>query len=242
MIELEIKNGQEIIDVLFDDFASCLIIKNPLSVNWPDCEGTVGEFYAISDYSTEDRDFYTNRLNETLIYGNEIERINCVKDFLQLFTNGKYEIRKDNILVNHFNFKDGPRRQYSLHGKPQERFFGWFYDDYRSFEPYFYSKTNSNLNNERIDFYVDLIKSGERPCVLTCALYDNSIEDSSRSFILDGHHKIEAYIKLKINIPIISILKYSNNLTKTEVLLDKVKPILKDYEFGHLSSNDFGNL
>lgn len=99
--EIQIDNGQNIIDIYFDGFASCLIIKKALAVNWPDCCGSVGEYYSISDYSIEERNFYTKKLNNILSEGSESEQIEIIKDFLNLFANGKYD-KIDQNRVEHY--------------------------------------------------------------------------------------------------------------------------------------------
>ncbi len=46
-MEVKISNGQNLIQLLYDEFASCLVIEGTaLTVNWPDCAGSVGEYYA----------------------------------------------------------------------------------------------------------------------------------------------------------------------------------------------------
>ncbi len=44
--KIEITNGQYIIYIIFNNFASCLVIKKAMAVNWPDCPDLCSsEFY-----------------------------------------------------------------------------------------------------------------------------------------------------------------------------------------------------
>lgn len=243
MKEVKLKNGQGLIDILFDDFASCLIVNKALAVNWFDCRGSIGEYYAISDLDVEDRNRITEEINATLTNGNESEKIEVVCEFLKLFTNGKYRIYNSNINAISAEILKSEQVTYSSKVPKNEQFSGRFYPDYRTNnEPHIYSITNSKINNQRVEYYSKLIESGIMPTIVTFQMCNTLNSEYSRSYILDGHHKLEAYLKLKKNAPIISILKLSNCKGMTSSLLNYVKPILKDFEYKHLFKNNGENI
>jgi hypothetical protein len=241
--EIQIDNGQNIIDIFFDDFASCLVIKKALAVNWPDCSGSVGEYYAISDYSIEERNFYTKTIDKVFSEGTDAEQIEIIKDFLNLFANGKYSINKFIAKINEIDFLASNQVAYSDIVPQNERFFGSFYPDYRGgSEPILFSITNDKIDPKRVEHYCQLIRKGLKPTVLTFEVYNLLSSEYSCKYVLDGHHKIEAYLKLKEDIPVINILKSEESTKRTAPLLHHAKTILKDFEYQHLFENNDENL
>jgi hypothetical protein len=91
-MKVTINDGQNVIQNLNDGFLNAWIINKPLAVNWPDCAGSVGEYYSVSNYSTEKREKLTNNLNDILINGNEDQLFSNVGAFLKLFNSGDYNI------------------------------------------------------------------------------------------------------------------------------------------------------
>jgi len=243
MTEIEISNGQNIIDIFFNDFASCLIIKKALAVNWPDCNGSIGEYYSISNYPIEERNFHTKALNKVLSEGTDIEQLENIKDFLSLFANGKYSVNKFIAKIEGLNFFSSQNVIYSKDVPENERFSGGFYPNYwEDFEPYLFSITNDKIDQNRVEHYCKIINEGKRPTILTFSVCNTLTSGYSCYYVLDGHHKIEAYLKLKVSIPVISILKLEECTNKTALLLNYAKTILKDFEYLHLFENNAENL
>ncbi len=241
--EIQIDNGQNIIDIFFDDFASCLVVKKTLAVNWPDCRGSVGEYYSISDYSIEDRNFYTKNLDNVMTEGADSEQMEITKGFLNLFANGKYSINKFISKIDKIEFLASNQLVYSDIVPKNERFFGWFYPNYRSnSEPLLFSITNNKIDQNRVEYYCQLIRKGLKPTVLTFEVCNVLSSEYSCKYVLDGHHKIEAYLKLKVDIPVINIIKLEECIKKTAPLLLRAKTILKDFEYQHLFENNDENL
>ncbi len=237
-MDITITNGQGIIDILFDDFASCLLVKKARAVNWPDCRGSIGEYYAIADYAPQEREIYTNQLNDVLSFGDKEDQFAAIQEFLNLFGNGQYKISKYLIDVLNTSFHQSNQVIYSNQVPANERFSGWFYHDYQSsIEPNLYSITNNNINQERVTYYCDLIQTDIKPTIIVFEVCNMKTSEYSRSYVLDGHHKLEAYSKLKMNIPTISIVKLIESANETEEILKQVKPILKNFEYKHLAKN-----
>ncbi|WP_207424130.1 hypothetical protein [Desertivirga brevis] len=241
---VEICNGQNIIDIIFDDFASCLVVKRALVVNWPDCRGSIGEYYAISSFSTQERNNFTGTLNEALIEGTDQEQIEAVKSFLELFANGKYSVDKLTLQIDKTSFLANNSTTYAEGTPRNERFSNAFFPCHwiDNSKHYIFSITNEKIDRNRVNFYCDLIAKGKKPSILTSMVYNELTGNYSCSYVLDGHHKIEAYLRMKENIPAISIIKSEECTKKTGTLLQLVKPILQDFEYKHLFENSDENL
>lgn len=237
-MKIQVNQGQNIIKILSDDFSSCLVIEKALTLNWPDCHGSVGEYYSISNHSSEEREKLTNELNSILINGNENDILKSISTFLNLFSSGEYEIHFYTLKIKEHSFLGQNQVGYSETTPENERFSGWFFPFSFEKENVFNSIPNNKINPERIDFYVDLIKEGIRPKIILFESYNINTGDYSSTYILDGHHKLEAYLKLGIDIPSVKILKHETEGKDTEEILKYIYPLLKDFEFNHYLKNN----
>ena len=226
-MEIEIKDGQDIIQLLYDEFATCLVIEKALVVNWPDCMGSIGEYYSTSRFHSDVRTKLTQELNELLIDGKGEELLNSVEKFLNLFSNGYYRISFTAIKLSDSNFFHEDQVKYSDVVPQNKRFSGAFYP-FKN-QSYFFSVPNSKINQSRVEYYVDIIKGGSRPKAI---IHDITCSNSdSNYFILDGHHKIRAYRKLGIEIPAIRINKFQEKMTPTAEILKYSSELLEEHEF-----------
>lgn len=238
-MEVEITNGQNIIQLLFDEFASCLVIETALIVNWPDCEGSVGEYYALSEYSSEKRRDLTKNLNQVLVNGDEKQVFEAVKEFLSLFANGKYNVNSKVAKLDNCNFMYEGQVQYHESVPLNRRFSGAFYPYPFDKKNIFFTVPNKSINNERVQFYKQLIKEGVRPKIITYELYSPINGEFTACYLIDGHHKTKAYIELEIDIPTVSIIRTERVNGYTKTILKTSAQILKDFEFEHfLIEND----
>jgi hypothetical protein len=235
---VDVRRGQNIIRILSDSFLSCLIIKKALVVNWPDCRGSVGEYYAISNFTSEERYKLTSTLDNILVNGNEDQILESITSFLDLFSNGKYEIFFNELNLKKCSFHHENQVIYSELVPENEKFSNRFYPFLFENDDYFFTILNKNLNSERIEYYTDLIEKGIRPKVIVFESYNINTGYYSSSYILDGHHKLSAYLKLGINIPALWIRKTDDEEDKTEEILQYIKPILKDFEYDHIIKNN----
>lgn len=238
-MKVEITNGQNIIQLLFDEFASCLVIETALTVNWPDCAGSVGEYYALSSYSSHKRKSLTDDLNQVLINGDEKDVFESIREFLELFSNGNYNVNKGSMKLDACNFMYEDQVKWSENVDINSRFSGAFYPFPFDRVQIFFTVPNSSINKERVKFYKELIQSGSRPLVVTYDLYSPQNADYTACYLIDGHHKTKAYIELGIDIPTISITKTEEVKGQTQAILNASVLILKDFEFEHfLTEND----
>ena len=208
MTEIEVKNGKNIIQYIYDS----LIIKDVVNAFSWGGNGTISAYYSVSDYSEAEKTKLTNELNNVLISGSDSSIVDSLKIFLNLFSNGVYSISysKEKINPEEQLLKESINRG-NKNSFQEKVFYGWAYLGYDC-ENYFISTIqNKNVNEDRIQYYIDLISKGEEPKVLTIGNYQVK-------YILDGHHKIEAYLRLDKEIPIYNIKKLSfeeNELEKS---------------------------
>ncbi|SFN03610.1 hypothetical protein SAMN05421594_0538 [Chryseobacterium oleae] len=238
-MEILITHGQGIIKALYDGFASCLIIRRPVAVNWPDSRGSVGEYYAVSELSDKEKITFSDGLNQALIDGAETEIMTGIEDFLNLFENGTYQVNLGKIPYDNSNFYMS-RTSAADENTNDQKFSGWFYpfDDFN----YLYTLESKSIDPERTEYYIDLIKKGGRPKpVIFYSLYhlDPML---SCAFVLDGHHKIEAYTLLKMDIPAVFIVKDNNDYSSVSEIMHGAHDLLQDIEFEHLFQNNDENL
>jgi len=241
-MEVEITNGEKIIQLLFDEFASCLVIETALTVNWPDCAGSVGEYYALSSFSSDKRNSLTSKLNEVLIDGEEEEVYNSIKEFLKLFSNGNYKVNIDTMKLDTCNFMHEGQVKYSENVAMSKRFSGAFYPYPYDKSNIFFTTPNNAINNERVDYYKQRIQNGLRPKAITYELYSPINANFTACYLLDGHHKTKAYLELGIDIPTVNIVKTERAEGQTQEILNASAPILKDFEFEHFLINNDENL
>lgn len=236
-MKIQVNQGQNIIKILSDNFGSCLVFERALTVNWPDYAGSIGEYYSISNHSNEERERLTTELNGVLINGNENDILESLNTFLNLFSNGEYEIHFYTLKIKEHSFLGQNQLGYAESVPENERFSGWFLPSFEE-ENIFNTIPDEKINPERVDFYIDLINKGSRPKIILFESYNSTISEWSSTYILDGHHKLEAYLKLGIDIPAVKILKQETEINDTEEIVKYIYPLLKDFELNHFVKNN----
>ncbi|KFF23313.1 ParB N-terminal domain-containing protein [Chryseobacterium vrystaatense] len=239
-MKIHITHGQGIIKALYDGFASCLIIRRPVAVNWPDSRGSVGEYYAVSELAEKEKITLADGLNRSLTNGTEAEIMAGIEDFLTLFENGSYQVNLGKIPFDHSNFYMSEPLAADKNFPDCQKFSGWFYP-FEDFN-YLYTLERKSINPKRVDYYTELIKKGGQPKpIIFYSLY-NQDPQMSNAFVLDGHHKIEAYKRLKMDIPAVFISKDNDSYSSASELMHGAHCILHDFEFDHLFQNNDENL
>lgn len=222
--EIEIKNGKGIIKYIYDS----LIIKDVVNAFYWNGSGTISGYYSVSDYSESEKLKLTNNLNESLINGthNDIEL--ALENFLNLFDNGKYEMTfsKENINADEQLLVEEPNRV-NKNSFGKKIFYGWAYLGYDHEDYFIYTIQNRNLNEDRVLYYVDLISQGKEPKVITIGNY-------GMKYILDGHHKLEAYLRLNREVPIYNIEKLSSEENELEKSLEVAYKYIDRDEFNDM--------
>lgn len=231
-MEITVTNGQNIIKILADDFASCLVIEKPLIVNWYDCRGSIGQYFAVSNYSTEERDSITAFINDKMIDGSEEEIFTVINTFLHLFEDGTYKVSLLNLELDCSIFYYNMSTKYADHVPENERFSGALYPSMSRYE-YFYTIPHGRINEERVTYYMDLINSGKQPKAVIFTIDSLSQNEFMAAYVLDGHHKIEAYHRLGKEINVVYISKKVTDVTKPGEIIALAHSILKPHEYMH---------
>jgi len=142
------------------------------------------------------------KLEESLNEGTLNEE-NCIELFeplLNQFTNAKYKIEiEESNDAYHIIYPGEPTYQ----NKDKTKHIIWN-SIWAGGEPFLYSFQNIS-NSNRIEHYLKNIKDGLRPQILIMKTDESEVE-----FILDGHHKMNAYNKTSIKANIVRITKLNN--------------------------------
>jgi hypothetical protein len=232
MPEIEVTNGQNIINIITDDLSNVLVIEKAVAVNWPDCMGSVAEYYAVSNYNYEKQKELTAGLNKAVIEGSDTEIIAAINTFMDLFSNGSY-----NIYINEIDpefsaiYSNHQRKRFSWLKREDEKFTSHFYPHNNI---YLFSRTYKSIDKKRVKEYVSLIQQGARPKVIVYFHYYNDACFNSPYYILDGHHKLLAYQELGMKIPAIYINKTDLVDKPSDNLLLQILHILNPTERKHV--------
>lgn len=185
MIEtLTITNSRALIDVHGGDFDSlCLIERNPVALAWGDCEGSVAQYLVragVTDYESKLRSLryaLDGNLKSDVPISKQIDT------FIDLLVPGRYQLQyhKSEPNIKFIDFESS-----------------WdFSTRYDHFYPLgislIFTQPVDKLNSARVAYYVDRISRGNRPIALTVTPANGWCE-----FVMDGHHKLQAYRSLKI--------------------------------------------
>jgi hypothetical protein len=204
----EIKGG---LDKWGSPFESCLYFEGRLiALNWPDCSGSVAEYLVRSD----DAD-YQNAAQQLISLQdfkikNGISLGSQLHSVMQLFSNGIYEL----------TYASPDHRDVMVFDLPQVG--PITANHYYQPDHFVFARTipNNRINQSRVGWWREKVLKGERPPVIVV-----NQKDAWSGFIIDGHHRLEAYQALSINPMIITIS--SQNFTK---LVDNdVEQLLKNF-------------
>jgi hypothetical protein len=114
--------------------------------------------------------------------------------------------------------------------------------------PFIATQPKSEVNDERVLFYEDKIKSGERPyaiifgCQLKKVPTDSDANQIVRSFdsenyVLDGHHKLLAYYNLRITPSIVKIKHLATDKREVNFDISDLQNVLYPWQLEHLAAN-----
>ena len=264
---IEIVNGKSYLKLKLNGLGSYLKFEKPLAFDWYDCMGSVGKFFAIFSFSQNYQDTIDielkNRLNKGEFNWN-VDIPQIVK-MLSLFENGVYDISYEPEYIHDDNW--GIAKNFMLYGSNpilrEEARFTYSSDQkllyslgegfYDGISEYFISTQPSEiLKYDRIKFYEEIILQGYRP---TAIIYNGflekkeSHEDGSNStryfcsgdFILDGHHKLNAYKNVYESPSLIRITKRYKTLQELNFDLEDfnldLAPRLQKCQIAHFVKN-----
>lgn len=226
----EVNDGQGIIRIINDDQSNALIIKKPVAINWPDCRGSIGEYYAVSSYETQQREELTRQLDEVLVTGNKSEILKQTGIFLKLFETGKYTVHlgtlklKGSDIIFDRDSKSLPKNKDD---------FAYNFYPYGENWVYLASRTKDSIDPQRVAYYEGLIRNGLRPKVVVYTHYLSHDFSYCNYYIIDGHHKLLAYINLKIDSHDVHISKECYEEKMSNEMLISALSILNPEAFNH---------
>ena len=138
---------------------------------------------------------------------------------LNSFSNGTYRIEFKVMYHDYFIIKTGITTYTNTEGEKHIEKGVW-----AGGLPYIYA-IQDHADEERVEYYLDLIKKGYKPQVILMRLQNSNID-----FILDGHHKLEACQRAPEAMHAIQITKLDNfEASEDEILLAFEKTGEGDY-------------
>ncbi len=102
---------------------------------------------------------------------------------------------------------------------------------------YFATRPAKEINADRVLHFEEQIKNGQRPfaIIMTANRYEADLR--SEYFILDGHHKLQAYQNLRIDPPIAFISRRFRNNAEIEFDLETLAQTLYPWQVKHVLEN-----
>lgn len=139
--------------------------------------------------------------------------------------------KTDQLIANHKKYiKDNNLESYNIQviEHTTTNFYEWQND------PYLATKPASEIDLERVKHFEEKIRSGERPfaIMLDASFYPEDI--NSEYFILDGHHKLQAYQNLNTQPPIAVISRIYKNSYELEFDVEKLAELLYPWQIRHI--------
>lgn len=191
-IELfELADGLSFIDVRGGADGSLLLVDGkPISLHWCDCEGSVAQ-YLVRAGSTDCENklrMIRHVLDGNINSGQPISA--QILPFLELFVPGLYKLQQQQCYEGWACVEfDSSWDSATSHG-------GFYPFD----STLIFTQSVDSLNQERVDHYALAITNGARPIALTA-----TSNTAWCDFVLDGHHKLQAYKLVNVRPEIISV-------------------------------------
>jgi hypothetical protein len=143
-----------------------------------------------SDYVRQLNEFVAGEVEEGLPLAEQIEPL------LALFASGTYCLSFTPSAVDGIAIVGYPRQS-----SVNRELGGYYPDGHRNMVC---TQTRESLNEDRVAFYGEQIRAQQRPIVLT-----TSAECACCEFVIDGHHKLEAYTRQRVQPAILSIVRWN---------------------------------
>jgi hypothetical protein len=233
---IEITQGAGIIDIINDGFINAMVIEKPVAAHWPDCGGSVGEYYSVSKHSYQQQRELTAVMNDALISGSDSEVFEAITTFLNLFTNNKYAVAISEIDIEFSEVGSDHLITYGESVSDDDKFTYWHYPN--GLDLYLFTRSNDTIDQARVAEYVDMISAGARPKVVVYSVFYNYESNETPYYIVDGHHKLLAYQQLRINAPVVFISRTEDVRPPAKNILPQLLDVLKPNEIIHVLQED----
>ena len=181
----ELVEGKASIDIrgVDEDHTLLLVDQTPIAISWSDRQGGDG-YYVVRGGVTDLEEKFTSLRH--ILDGNidlDAPLSQQIYSFLELFVSWEYGLEYHDsypeiFLLNEFDTSWKFTRHYDERSSSSHKYY------------FTMTQPSDSLDEALIHHYVKLIESGAKPIILMTAL-----TDSNEYFVLDGHHKMKAYIK-----------------------------------------------
>jgi hypothetical protein len=178
---IEVTNGEGNLSFEAGFIYGLKLHGKPIIASFPDNAGSITRCIVRSGTLTEEKKQYVAKLEKLLNGG--LDAINLsmlvedVKPFMNVLNNGLYSValcyQQEFIIYEYYSTGILPH----------------FLADYPSKQLLFFTQPSDLLDRTQIDFYKDEISRGKRPIILL--LYCDW-----ECYLIDGHHKMKAYMEL----------------------------------------------
>jgi hypothetical protein len=191
---LTCSEGASILDIRGDSFDALLLIDgSPVVLQWCDCEGSVGQYLVRAGIRDIERLLGPMRaaLDGKLNSKDSLE--SQISPVMAMLTPGQYKIEfrhtTDVGYFSEFNSK------WSV-STDRDQFYP--VDD----NSIVLTRPLDSLNEVRIRYFQNLIERGHRPIAITLSTAEGWSE-----YVIDGHHKLQAYRLLNVSPSLIRIVR-----------------------------------
>lgn len=215
---IQIENGSGRIRIAGNPGEAALLFDGlPVAFTWGDCKGSVSQYLIRGTHPAElDKTIADIR---RLVSGKdpEIELSYALSGLLELFENGQYVLQRR---VSEL----GDIIEFDVHEVNDDKCHSY----YPWNDMLVCTQPKQYLDEHRVQEYQAAIVAGEMPFLIVAGHYRDEF-----LFVLDGHHKLEAYRRTKISPSLIEILRVdSKAMTLEDGLLafGRAKSMLEGYE------------
>lgn len=194
---IKIENGKNIIGIFFDGHVEYIKIQKTIAVDWYDNEGSMGKYFILdSDFNKTDELYDFNKI---LIDTKPEVLRDCITSFLHLFFNGEYHINTTSWKIEYENV------HMDYISENNSKIYNYHFLDYNEYN-FMFTQSPKLISSNRIEYYKKLINDGVKPKIIVLG---NCNSQNPTYYILDGHHKLLAYLSLNQPCEFITIMKTS---------------------------------
>jgi uncharacterized protein (TIGR02996 family) len=190
-------DGKGLIEVRGGEPETVLLVEGkPIALNWDDCAGSVGQCLVFTghtrgaDYARQLAAFVEGEPDGDRLLAEQIEPL------LALFAPGTYCLAyTPSTAVESVTTFEYPDRS-----SARRELIGYYPADQRHLVC---TQSRESLDEGRVMFFREQIRTGRRPVVLTA-----SAEEAWCEFVIDGHHKLAAYDLERVRPSILGIVRW----------------------------------
>jgi uncharacterized protein (TIGR02996 family) len=190
-------DGKGLIEVWGGSDETALLVEGkPVALNWDDCHGSIGQYLVFtghacsSDYVRQMGRFVAGEIEGNRPLADQIEPL------LALFATGTYCLS----YTTSTNAESIATLECSYPSSTNQELMGYYPSEDRNIVC---TQSRESLNENRVAFYCEQIRAQQRPIVLT-----TSAECAWCEFVIDGHHKLEAYNRQQVKPSVLNIIRW----------------------------------